>query len=104
LAGLFGREFPRKLSALPVGRWVGPVESGYGLHLVLIRERTPGRVPALAEVRDAVEREWRAVRRQELKAELRRRLRARYAVVVQWPDWASEAAKVGGAGPQKRPP
>ncbi len=36
-------------------RWApgpGPVESGYGLHLVLVRERVPGAVPPLAEVRD----------------------------------------------------
>jgi hypothetical protein len=104
VAGLFGREFPKKLSGLPVGHWAGPIASGYGLHLVLIRERTQGRVPALAEVRDAVEREWRAVRRQELKEELRRRLRARYAVVVEWPDWAGEAAKKSGAGPHKGAP
>ena len=28
VARLFGREFPKKLSGLPVGRWSGPVESG----------------------------------------------------------------------------
>jgi hypothetical protein len=88
---LFGREFPKKLARLPVGRWSGPVESGYGLHLVLIRERSAGRSPPLNEVRDAVLTEWRAAQRLELNADLRRHRRAKFAVTVQWPDWAKES-------------
>jgi hypothetical protein len=102
VARLFGREFPKKLSELPVGRWSGPVESGYGLHLVLVRQRTAGRLPPLQEVRDAVVSEWRAAQRQELNANLRRQRRAKYAVTVQWPDWAKESvtltAGTGAAG------
>jgi hypothetical protein len=98
----FGKEFPKKLSGLPVGRWSGPVESGYGLHLVLVRERTAGRAPPLAEVRDAVVSEWRAAQREELKANFRRQRRANYAVTVQWPEWAKEAAPLAaGAGSPK---
>jgi hypothetical protein len=99
VARYFGREFPKKLSALPVGRWSGPVGSRYGLHLILVRERTAGRTPPLAEVRDAVLNEWRTVQRQELNAHLRRQRRAKYAVIVQWPDWTNEVptfpARVG---------
>jgi hypothetical protein len=90
--GLFGQQFAKKLSGLPVGRWSGPVESGYGLHLVLVRRRTAGRAPPLREVRDAVLTEWQAAQRQELSANLRRQRRTRYAVTVQWPDWARESA------------
>lgn len=92
VAKIFGREFSKKLSGLPVGRWSGPVESGYGLHLVLIRKRTAGRTPPLSEVRDAVLTEWRTAQRQELSANLRRQRRAKYAVTVEWPDWARESA------------
>jgi hypothetical protein len=102
VARLFGREFPRKLSGLPVGRWGGPVESGYGLHLALVRKRTPGRTPPLNEVRDAVVSEWRAAQREELNARFRRQRRAQYDVTVQWPDWADEAATLtAGAGAPK---
>jgi hypothetical protein len=52
-ARLFGDAFATQLQHLEPGRWVGPIESGYGLHLVFVRERTAGRVPALAEVRQA---------------------------------------------------
>jgi len=99
VARLFGREFPKKLSGLPVGRWSGPVESAYGLHLVLVRERTAGRLPTLDKVRDAVLSEWRAAQRQELNTNLHRQRRARYAVTVQWPDWAKESVTLtAGAG------
>lgn len=102
---LFGRDFPKKLSELPIGRWVGPVESGYGLHLVLIRERTAGWAPALDEVRDAIVNEWRTAQRQELNEQLRRERRARYAVTVQWPDWAIEtSATTSGRVPQRGAP
>jgi hypothetical protein len=98
VARLFGREFPRKLAELPVGRWTGPVESGYGLHLILIRSRAAGRTPPLPEVRDAVVSEWQAAQRRELTEDLRRQRRARYAVTVQWPDWAAEAAQPAPGG------
>jgi len=99
VARLFGREFAKKLKALPVGRWSGPVESGYGLHLVLVRKRAARQLPPLNEVRDAVLTEWRAAQRQELNANLRRQRRARYSVTVQWPDWAKESVTLtSGAG------
>ena len=91
VARQFGREFPKRLAGLPVGRWSGSVESTYGLHLVLVRKRTPARIPPLGEVRDAVLREWRAAQREELKENLCRSRRAKYAVTVQWPDWVKEA-------------
>jgi Protein of unknown function (DUF3604)/PPIC-type PPIASE domain len=49
---LFGGEFAAALPTLHPGRWQGPIRSGYGVHLVLVERRVPGRVPALGEVRD----------------------------------------------------
>jgi hypothetical protein len=86
IAHLFGARFAAQLLQLPPGRWAGPIESGYGLHLVLVRERTDGRLPELAEVREAVHREWLAARRQEVKEEAYRKLRERYTVVVARPE------------------
>ena len=57
VARIFGERFSEAMANLPVGRWSGPVVSGFGVHLVRIDARTPGRVPALAEVRQAVERD-----------------------------------------------
>ncbi len=81
-----GSEFAAALTELPVGRWSGPVESGFGLHLVLIRERQPGSLPGLAEVRDVVEREWRSARREEANEAFYRGLRDQYEVSVERPE------------------
>ena len=85
---LFGGAFAAQVAELPVGRWSGPVESGYGLHLVLVRERIAARLPDLAEVRDAVANEWDAVRREEANRAFYEALRARYEVTVERPAWA----------------
>jgi len=86
----FGERFATKLSELSLGQWDGPVESGYGVHLVLISERTEGRVPELAEVRDAVRREWANARRLEGKDKLYHELLKHYRVTIERPMPAKE--------------
>ncbi len=80
---VYGDTFTAGLAHLPVGRWAGPVVSGYGLHVVLIRARTAGRLPALDEVRDAVARELTAAERKQMVERGYQALRARYEIVVE---------------------
>jgi hypothetical protein len=86
----FGETFAAKLGELSPGQWHGPVESGYGVHLVWITERTEGRLPALAEVRDAVRREWANARRLETNEKFYQELLKRYAVIIERPESAEE--------------
>jgi hypothetical protein len=86
----FGEKFTAKLGELLRGQWQGPVESGYGVHLVWISERTEGRVPALAEVRDAVRREWANARRLEANEKFYQELLKRYTVTVERPKPAED--------------
>jgi hypothetical protein len=79
----FGDGFAAKLGELPVGRWQGPIESGYGVHLVLVRERTEGRVPAFQDVRGAVRREWLNAQRQEANEQFYQSLLRRYTVTLE---------------------
>jgi hypothetical protein len=81
----FGDGFAATLDSIPAGTWSGPVESGYGLHLVLIRERVPGAVPLLAEVRDVVLREVQHEQRVKGVEQLYQQMREKYDVSVQWP-------------------
>jgi hypothetical protein len=97
IARLFGDAFTQQLQHLEPGRWGGPIESGYGLHLVYVRERVDGRVPALAEVRQAVQREWFAARRKEVNEQFYQHLRARYTVVVEQPQAAGDHMPTGAA-------
>jgi PPIC-type PPIASE domain len=83
VTAMFGTEFAAALPNQPVGKWVGPIRSGYGLHLVLVREIKPGKPPELADVRDQVLREYQADRRAEANQEAYRKMRAKYVITVQ---------------------
>lgn len=78
----FGEEFAGSLASVPVGTWVGPVRSGFGAHLVLVSDKTPGRLPDLAEVRDLVAREWQLEQKKALEEETFQKLLSRYDVTV----------------------
>jgi hypothetical protein len=79
----FGEEFGRNLSGLKIGKWEGPVRSGYGLHLVLVTKRVGGRLPALKEVREMVKRDWVFDRQKEVKDAAYAKIRERYVVIVE---------------------
>jgi parvulin-like peptidyl-prolyl isomerase len=42
---LFGKSFAEQLFTLETNTWLGPIESGYGLHLVRISEKIDSRMP-----------------------------------------------------------
>jgi peptidyl-prolyl cis-trans isomerase C len=60
LAKEFGPTFALGLYKLKPGSWQGPIESGYGWHLVWIESITPGRTPAFEEVEPDVKTAWLA--------------------------------------------
>ena len=83
VASVFGNDFAQQISQLEAGRWVGPVQSGYGWHLVYVSGRTEGRSRPLAEVREAIQREWLEARRKEVVDSTYNKLRQKYVVVVE---------------------
>ncbi len=83
---LFGDTFSKHLFELASGKWVGPVESGYGLHLVRIDSRTEPRVPSLTKVRDKVQNEWLAEQRKKANKSFYAELHKRYKIIVELPD------------------
>ena len=97
IAKQFGDKFAAKLADAPIGQWFGPVESGYGTHLVFVEERTEGRQPELAEVRDAVRREWTNARRLESNEKFFQNLLKHYEVVVEKIDPAKADQKFANA-------
>ena len=99
VAKQFGEPFAVKLGEVSPGLWQGPVESGYGVHLVFVRERTEGLVPPLDEVRDAVGREWANARRLEANEKLYEAMLKRYAVTIERPE-PVQAKQVAATGAQ----
>jgi len=101
IARHFGDAFAERVVALPVGEWSEPLVSPLGVHLVKTSERVAGRLPALAEIRAQVAREYLAARRQELKDMAYQKLRAGYEVMITAPAESPGAAAVtmGGTTP-----
>lgn len=90
----FGAKFAATLTTLPIGQWSGPVNSEFGTHLVLIEQRTDGRVPALDEVRAQVLREWENAKRSEANRTFLEQALKKYEVTIEWPQAKAER---GGA-------
>jgi parvulin-like peptidyl-prolyl isomerase len=82
----FGDQFASGLSALTPGEWQGPVNSGYGVHLVFLSQRSEGHLPALAEVRDQVRREWLNAKRTETTEKFYQALLRRYTIKIEMPE------------------
>ncbi|MHA1154150.1 MAG: peptidyl-prolyl cis-trans isomerase [Alphaproteobacteria bacterium] len=80
--GVFGKNFFELLAELPLGGWTGPVVSSYGVHLVRILDSLAARTPPLEEVRDAVLRDWRAAKAQEIRERDYAERRKRFVVEI----------------------
>jgi len=81
----FGDEFSNSLLELRPGRWEGPIRSGFGLHVVFVRESVSGRLPDLNEAREMVKRDWAFERQKELKDAAYTKIKERYNVTVERP-------------------
>ncbi|MBB3394946.1 MULTISPECIES: peptidylprolyl isomerase [unclassified Rhizobium] len=80
MAREFGPGFAKALFTLTPGSWQGPVQSGYGWHLIWVDSIEPGRVPAFEEVAPAVKSAWLDERYEEVKNNALKEMRSRYFV------------------------
>jgi len=79
----FGASFAAALEKVPVGEWVGPIDSSFGAHYVRVSSRTPASAPQLAAVRDQVVREWENDRRQRARRDAYTKMRGAYQVSIE---------------------
>jgi hypothetical protein len=77
----FGARFAEALVELEPG-WHGPIVSGYGLHLVNVRERVESRIPEYAEIRDRLVTDYNRMRSERAKNALYEGLSANYEVEI----------------------
>lgn len=82
VASMFGGAFAAKLFALRPGSWQGPIESGFGWHLVWIDSVTPGRVPPFETIKGMVKSEWTNEQRMDAKRKVIDTIKARYEIVL----------------------
>jgi hypothetical protein len=88
----FGDKFAAALQMLLIGKWQGPIESGFGEHLVFLSKRTEGRIPELDEVREVVRREWANDYRVETDEKFYESALKRYTVIFERLDSAAGIA------------
>jgi hypothetical protein len=79
----FGATFAAALEKVPVGEWVGPIDSSFGAHYVRVLDRTPAVAPQLTAVRDQVVREWENERRQRARNDAYTKMRGEYQVSLE---------------------
>lgn len=58
IASRFGKEFTEQVSVLEPAAWSGPIESGFGSHLVIVDEFLPADPPTLETVGSEVRRDY----------------------------------------------
>ena len=80
---IFGQDFTQQIIQLEAGTWQGPIESGYGLHLVRINKKVEARLPGIATVINKVRTDWMFEQRQRINKEVYERFLKRYEVVVE---------------------
>lgn len=79
--GLFGSGFGQSLMSVPTGRWVGPVQSGFGTHLVYVDEILPAPPVTFENARAAIIRDYRYDQQRKATDTLVERLMKNYEIV-----------------------
>ena len=94
VARVFGSTFALSLFQQTPGSWVGPVESGFGWHLVWIDALAKPPAPPFETVAQQVKSDWLSEQRSESKRANFDALKARYEVVVMMPASAGGVAAI----------
>ena len=80
LVALFGSSFTDTLLTQISGRWVGPIDSAYGRHLVLVDTVTEGSVPEFEMVRADLARDWTQIQRLQYEEDAYQKLLDGYTI------------------------
>ena len=81
LVALFGSSFTDVLLKQPLERWIGPINSAFGAHLVRIDSLVEGSIPAMETIRDQLTRDWLLAQRVEFEESTYQRLLRPYSVI-----------------------
>jgi peptidyl-prolyl cis-trans isomerase C len=96
--GFLGKEFGPKFALavvkLPTGSWQGPIESGFGWHLVYVDTLVPGRVPPFEEIEGDVKKAWLSEQKATAWEKAYEDMRAKYTVLLPAPPDAQTAAPI----------
>jgi len=87
-----GPQFALAVVKLTPGSWQGPIESGFGWHLVFVDTLIPGRVPAFEEIEPDVKSAWLSEQKAQAWEKAYKKMRASYTVLLPAPPETSAAS------------
>ncbi len=99
----FGPQFAQAVEKLPPGAWQGPIQSGFGWHLVFVDTVIPGRLPAFEEIEPDVKSVWLAEQKALAWQKAYRDMRAKYTILLPEPP-DSKNATSASPSPLAAPP
>jgi len=103
IAKEFGPPFAVAIEKLKPGSWQGPIESGYGWHLVFVDTVIPGRIPAFEEIEPDVKTAWLAEQKKAAWQKAYAEMRAKYTLLLPGPP-SKEEAQAPSPPPKKQIP
>jgi hypothetical protein len=104
IAKEFGPQFAVALEKLKPGSWQGPIESGFGWHLVFVDTVIPGRIPAFEEVESEVKTAWLGEQKAQAWQKAYQTMRAKYTVLLPAPPPDKQTASAPARPPKKEIP
>jgi peptidyl-prolyl cis-trans isomerase C len=81
----FGPGFAEATVRVPTGSWQGPIESGFGWHLVFVDTLNPAHTPAFEEVEPDVKQAWLAAQKVKAVKQAYDEMRAKYTILMPAP-------------------
>jgi peptidyl-prolyl cis-trans isomerase C len=96
----FGPKFAVTVAKLPPGSWQGPIESGFGWHLVFVDTLVPGRIPPFEEIEGDVRTAWLAEQKTTAWDRAYKDMRGKYTV---WLPAVPDAQTVARVSPTSHP-
>lgn len=83
LALQFGPRFPKALLNQKTNKWIGPVPSGFGAHLVFITQITQPELPKLKDIKKQVTRDFEYDYQKELDESIYKELKKQYDIRIE---------------------
>jgi len=100
----FGPQFALAVEKLRPGSWQGPIESGFGWHLVYVDTLVPGRVPAFEEIEGDVKTAWLSEQKATAWEKAYKDMRAKYVVLLPTPPEAQTVERIAATPRRKEIP
>lgn len=102
IAKEFGPQFAVALEKVKPGSWQGPIESGYGWHLVYVDTVIPGRIPTFEEIEPDVKTAWLGEQKATAWQKAYAEMRAKYVVLLPTPPSKDTTAQAPTSQPPKK--